>query len=375
MHGQFVWYELTTPDVDGSIAFYPTFTKWGTMPFDANYTMWTNGGQPFAGIFRLTDEMRSHGVPPNWMPYVASDDVDATMERVKALGGTVVMPAADIPGTGRFGVAQDPQGATFGVYKPVRDQGGWDGNPVIGTMSWHELMTTDYPAARQFYGDLFGWVEIGTMDMGGSDGMYSMFGHGEAMYGGMFNRPAEMAGVTPFWMLYIHVKDVAKAVKQATKAGATIMRPQMDIPGGSIAILVDPQGAAFAVHQLAAEASKPAPAAKPVATAKKAVRRAKTAVGKALRKAAKAVKGAVAKVKAKARPAATKAKKAVSKGAPRKLAATRPAAKKAAGRKRARTEAKRVVKKAVKKVGKKAVRKVVKKVVKKAPRKVAKTRR
>ena len=60
MHGQFVWYELTTPDVDGAIKFYPKFTNWGTQPFDKDYTVWTTNGQPLGGIFRLTDEMRLH---------------------------------------------------------------------------------------------------------------------------------------------------------------------------------------------------------------------------------------------------------------------------------------------------------------------------
>ena len=55
MHGQFVWYELHTPDVDAAIKFYPRFTGWGTQSFDKDYTMWTTGGVPFAGIFRLND--------------------------------------------------------------------------------------------------------------------------------------------------------------------------------------------------------------------------------------------------------------------------------------------------------------------------------
>ena len=46
MHGQFVWYELTTPDVDAAIKFYPRFTNWGTQKFDENYTMFTTGGLP-----------------------------------------------------------------------------------------------------------------------------------------------------------------------------------------------------------------------------------------------------------------------------------------------------------------------------------------
>ena len=46
MHGQFIWYELTTPDVDAAKKFYPKFTGWSTQAFDNDYTMWTSGGAP-----------------------------------------------------------------------------------------------------------------------------------------------------------------------------------------------------------------------------------------------------------------------------------------------------------------------------------------
>src|SRR5688572_1080461 len=269
MHGQFVWYELTTPDVQAAIKFYPRFTGWGTQAFDKDYTMWTMGGLPIAGIFRLNDEMRANGVPPNWMPYVEVDNVDASANKAKSLGATVVAGPDDIPGTGRFAVIQDPQGATIGIYKSSRQSNAWDGTPVVNRFSWHELMTTDHNTAAKFYNSLFGWDKISEMDMGEGAGMYYMFGKGGKMYGGMFTTPKEMAGMHPFWLVYINVKDVAKAVDIATKAGATVQRPQMDIPGGSIAILGDPQGAAYAVHHVSAPAA--APASAPKAPAKKAV--------------------------------------------------------------------------------------------------------
>ena len=132
MHGQFVWYELHTPDADAAKKFYPRFTGWGTQAFDKDYTMWTTNGVPFAGIFRLTDEMRQQGVLPNWMLYVESANVDDTARTTASLGGKVVVPPTDIPGAGRFAVLQDPQGATFGVYKSTSPGDAWDGNPVVG---------------------------------------------------------------------------------------------------------------------------------------------------------------------------------------------------------------------------------------------------
>ena len=301
MHGQFVWYELTTPDPDAAIRFYPRFTGWGTQAFDKDYTMWTTGGVPMAGIFRLNEQMKANGVPPNWMPYVEVDNVDATANKAKSLGATVVAGPDDIPGTGRFAVILDPQGATFGIYKSSNQSNAWDGNPVVNRFSWHELMTTDYNTAAKFYNSLLGWEKISETDMGENAGMYYIFGKNGKMYGGMYNTLKEMAGMHPFWLVYINVKDVGKAVDIATKAGATVQRPQMDIPGGSIAILGDPQGAGFALHHVSIPAAEPAAAPKKKAPAKKAAAKRVTAKKSAPGKKSQAKAKAKPKMKAKAK--------------------------------------------------------------------------
>ena len=274
MHGQFVWYELTTPDVDAARKFYPPITGWGTQQFDKDYTMWTTSGVPFAGIFRLGPEMRQQGIPPNWMPYIEAGNVDDTARKVTSLGGTVVVPPSDIPGTGRFAVVRDPQGATFGLYKSNTASRAWDGTPVLGRFSWHELMTTDYQKAFDFYRQLFGWEKLGQFDMGGGS-PYLEYGLKGKMYGGIFTRPPEMSGMSPFWMVYAYVKDVKKAVATATKSGAFVKQPPMEVPGGTtIAVMGDPQGAAFAVHSAApTTATRPKPAARKKA---KAASRSKT---------------------------------------------------------------------------------------------------
>lgn len=346
MHGQFIWYELTTPNVDGAKKFYPKFTGWGTQRFDKDYTMWTTGGVPLAGLFLLDEEMKKQGVPPSWMPYVEVNDVDETAAKATSLGGQVMHGPADIPGAGRFAVLQDPQGATFGIYKSATGMTAWDGTAVVGRFSWHELMTTDYVAAFEFYRALFGWDKNGEMDMGGGE-MYSMYGRGETMYGGMFNRTGDMAGMHPFWLVYIHVKDVGAAVTAATKAGGTVHRPQMDIPGGSIAILGDPQGAGFALHHANAPVAEAKPATKtPVKTAAK---KASKKVAKAARKVAKKVATAAKKVAKKVATLAKRGTKAAKRGKTATKTAVKKAAKKpskAVARVKSKTKA-RAAKKAV----------------------------
>jgi predicted enzyme related to lactoylglutathione lyase len=251
------------------------------------------------------------------MPYVEASSVDDTARKVTSLGGNVVVPPTDIPNTGRFAVVKDPQGAVFGLYKSSRPGSqGWDGKPVIGRFNWHELMTTDYARAFDFYRQLFGWEKTSEMDMGPS-GKYFMFGSKGTPFGGMYNRPPEMAGMPPFWLLYVHVKDVSKAVDTTTRGGGMVKQPPMDVPGGRIAVLGDPQGAGFGVHQ----AVGAMPAAKPPAAKKAAPAKSKSAS----RPKAKAAK--------KSRPKAKSSAKKKSAGKKKTAARRRPAARKKSARK------------------------------------------
>jgi uncharacterized protein len=303
MHGQFVWYELTTPDFDAAKKFYQPLTGWGTQPFDNDYSLWTTGGTPVGGMFRLGPDQKSQGIPPNWLPYIEVNNVDESANQATSMGGKAVQGPADIPGTGRFAVIADPQGAMFGIYKSSHASNSWDGKPVLGRFSWHELMTTDYRAAKDFYFKLFGWTTTSEMDMGPL-GMYSMYGQNNTPFGGIYNRGPDMANVPPFWLPYIYVKDVKKSTDMAKKAGAKVVNGPMEVPGGSwIVVLQDPAGAAIALHSQAAAGATKAGAAKT----------GKAKAGKA--KAGKAKKAKV--VKAKAKPK----KKVAAKAKPKKKAA------------------------------------------------------
>lgn len=315
MHGQFVWYELLTPEPDASKKFYQPLTGWSTEPMDKDYSMWTLGGEPVGGMFHLGPAQREQGVPPNWMPYVEANNVDELTRLAGTLGGKTVHEPTDIPGHGRFAVLQDPQGATFGVYKTNGASRSWDGTPALGRFSWHELMTTDYKAAVEFYRKLFGWEKTSEMDMG-PQGVYYMFGQKATPFGGIFNRPPEMAQVPPFWLPYVHVKDVKKATDMAKKSGAEVMTGPMEVPDGSwIVVLKDPQGAAIALHQAAPDAAAASTTpTQPAKSAKKSKAKAKAKARPKAKAKAKAKKKAKTKTKARAR---TKPKK-TAKASPRK---------------------------------------------------------
>lgn len=157
----------------------------------------------------------------------------------------------DIQTVGRIAVLLDPQGAALAVYTPEGDAPGHDGVPAVGEFSWHELATTDYAAAFDFYSALFGWHKTEEADMG-PGGTYLMYGRvpGQSI-GGMFNKPADQPGPPAYWLYYVTVPDVHAKIDQVKQLGGQVLNGPMEVPGGDIvAQCTDPQGAAFAIHSL-----------------------------------------------------------------------------------------------------------------------------
>lgn len=110
--GSLSWNELQTHDTAKAMAFYTALFGWGAQTADMggfDYTAFSVGERPNAGMMAIQPEWGE--VPPNWSVYLAVENCDASAEQVTALGGKIIMPPSDIPGTGRFAVIADPQGA------------------------------------------------------------------------------------------------------------------------------------------------------------------------------------------------------------------------------------------------------------------------
>ena len=247
--GQFVWYEHLTQDARATTAFYTDVVGWKTQPFPGggDYLMWVGSQGPLGGVMSLPEEARKAGESPHWMAHVQVDDVDATAGLAKKLGGKVLHEPTDIPEVGRFAVLADPQGASFSVFTPNQAMTLHDSSKE-GEFCWNELLTSDREAAFRFYSQIFGWQILEKMDMGPM-GTYLVFGGGDKRLGGMMTTP-KGSKMPPMWLFYTETNDLDAAIGRAQKRGAKLMNGPMDVPGGGrIAQLMDPQGAAFALHQ------------------------------------------------------------------------------------------------------------------------------
>jgi uncharacterized protein len=252
--GEFIWYELLTPDITAAKAFYSKVVGWnivdsgmpGSPYWFFNVTDEDSGMEiPVGGMMQLDDHMKAGGAVPVLLGYISVDDVDASLEKLTAAGGSVMMPAADVPGAGRIAMVTDPQGVPFYIMRGESDEPSISfatDKPRPGHCSWNEIATTDTVGAWAFYSGLFNWVLDGELDMGAL-GKHQFIRH-DSLIGALLPKPAEMP--VPMWSYYFHVADIDVAAKAVADHGGQIFYGPAEVPGGAYIISgMDPQGAAF----------------------------------------------------------------------------------------------------------------------------------
>ncbi|MGO9560785.1 MAG: VOC family protein [Acidimicrobiales bacterium] len=116
------WFELHTRDYATAVAFYRSVFHWETNTVgDSDEFRYTSMRDPqgegeLAGIMDASAFL-PEGVPAYWSVYWHADDVDATIAKVKTLGGSVVTDPTDTP-YGRLASVADPAGAEFKLRMP-----------------------------------------------------------------------------------------------------------------------------------------------------------------------------------------------------------------------------------------------------------------
>ncbi len=252
--GRFTWYELLSTDPQGGIDFYTKLVGWGhqSWPGEMPYDLFTRGEELVAGCMQLPAEAQEMGAPTHWLGYVHADDVGAMVAQARELGATI-LNEMDLPDVGKIAIVQDPQSTVICFFQPVNTPGAETG-PQEGRFSWHELVTSDYEAAWEFYSALFGWEMINDMDMG-EYGIYRVFGRNGEQMGGMFNKLPEMPASA--WLYYARVASCDEAATRIAELGGNIVNGPMDVPGGDrIVQAMDPQGGMFALHSTAQQTAE-----------------------------------------------------------------------------------------------------------------------
>ncbi|MFS0738407.1 VOC family protein [Sphingomonas sp. 1P06PA] len=249
-HGTPIWYELLSAEPDRAKRFYEAVVGWTIHPADPggmDYRMIDAGGGAFVG--GLAGHQPGQSPPqidPGWHFYVGVDDVDATVARIATAGGSVRIPAFDLPGVGRMAYVADPQGNPFYVMRGASTESStaWD-RTGMGKCNWNELTTTDQAAGNDFYANVFGWSFPGSMPMGDM-GDYIFVAVGDETIGATMRQgsPEQPAG----WLFYFRAPDIDVAADTVRTEGGTVHAGPMDVPGGDrIIVASDPMGAPFGI--------------------------------------------------------------------------------------------------------------------------------
>ena len=242
--GSFCWWSLMTKDVEQATAFYQQLFGWKLDKMDipghgpSDFYATDSGG--FAHPVLLEADFPG---PSHWMTYVVVEDVDKACDRAKELGGSVCVPAFDIPSIGRTAVIGDPAGATFHLFTPAQDEEAMNmiGNG-LGEICWMELMVDDPAALLPFYSELLGWQFAAPMAMIGTE--YTSFESNGVQGGGLLKRPPGVPQTPPHWLTYFAVPSAGEWADKAEALGGKIVVPKTPIPEtGFFAMIEDPTGA------------------------------------------------------------------------------------------------------------------------------------
>jgi len=128
--GHWLWTELWTSDLGAAREFYSEVLGYGiefresrsaqegasaapdSGDDGSGYLILTRDGERKAGMAQLPFEEAT----PHWLPFVAVGDVYASVERVRQLGGEVIV-GPDLVGRHDAAIVVDPSGAVFGLQQ------------------------------------------------------------------------------------------------------------------------------------------------------------------------------------------------------------------------------------------------------------------
>lgn len=116
MGNPLVHWEIMVSDMAKAKAFYSAVFDWQIketpMP---GYFGVDPGTAPPGGMMAAPD----FAPQPTFHVYFGVEDIEATLAKAVATGGTVVAPKMEIPGIGWWAMFADPDGVVLGIFKQL----------------------------------------------------------------------------------------------------------------------------------------------------------------------------------------------------------------------------------------------------------------
>lgn len=236
-----VWLELRTPDREAATAFYGKLFGWrleAAAGTTASAAIAALDGLPL-GLFEELPHTSAA-----WRVCFSCAQLEAELELACGHGGQVESAPREIPGIGRGAHLGDPDGAPFGLIEAAPGVGVGLGARRPGLPCWHELDTSRPERALDFYPALFGYRASATEAPSGA--AYSVLSlDGVPAVGVLAIEDTWPETIPPRWLAFFAVEDIERAAARVSELGGRISLGPLDSPNGPLAIVRDPQGAAF----------------------------------------------------------------------------------------------------------------------------------
>jgi predicted enzyme related to lactoylglutathione lyase len=113
------WFEHVSDDIPRAARFYGALFGWSQRSpaeEDGGRILLDHGGVPVAGL--RSSVSASGKLSPQWLTYFRTEDCEASCQKVVAQHGSIVAGPIDAARSERLAVANDPQGAAFGLQAP-----------------------------------------------------------------------------------------------------------------------------------------------------------------------------------------------------------------------------------------------------------------
>lgn len=242
------WVDAQVDDVAATAHFYSTLLGWELReepPEIPGYLVGFRSGHKVAAIGRKAP---GTGQPSVWSTYLATDDLDVSVQKLTGAGGRVLQPSRRIGENGRMSFVTDCAGAPFGIWESGLHTGVEVFNEP-GTMCWNELHTHDYDASRWFYSEVFGWTYAELGDEPDFTYSYLHVPGTDAPVGGINLHPKPRGGtlVGNHWLPWFAVEELEQTTTRALSLGGGVIHRPDHSQHGHQAVLQGPEGEAFGV--------------------------------------------------------------------------------------------------------------------------------
>lgn len=115
-----------------------------------------------------------------------------------------------------------------------------------GRFVWFDYISNESKKAQAFFGELFHWK---AKDVPMAQGSYTMIALGDDTIGG-YTAPPPGAPAQAHWLAYLQTPSAKDTAAKVKSAGGTVMKEPFAVADvGTMAVVSDPLGAAFALWQ------------------------------------------------------------------------------------------------------------------------------